>query len=48
MGSTTSNRTMYVNNLWNIAQQSGTYRYYQESVYLLGLLNAAGMFNKSF
>ena len=41
-------RTMYVNNLWIIGQQSGTYRYYQESVYLLGLLNAAGKFNKSF
>jgi len=48
MVSTTSNRAMYVSNLWNIQQQSGTYRYYQESVYLLGLLNAAGMFNKSF
>jgi oligosaccharide reducing-end xylanase len=48
MVSTTSNRTMYVSNLWNIQQQSGTYRYYQESVYLLGLLNAAGKFNKSF
>ncbi|HEY7373461.1 MAG TPA: glycosyl hydrolase family 8 [Polyangia bacterium] len=48
MVSTTSNRTMFANNLWLIQQQSGTYRYYQESVYLLGLLNAAGKFQKSF
>jgi len=48
MVSTTSNRTMFANNLWIIQQQSGTYRYYQESVYLLGLLNAAGKFQKSF
>jgi oligosaccharide reducing-end xylanase len=46
--SATSNRTMFVNNLWNIAQQSGQYRYYQECVYLLGLLNVAGKFNSSF
>jgi endo-1,4-beta-D-glucanase Y len=48
MVSTTSNRMMIVNNLWNIAQQSGQYRYYQECVYLLGLLNVAGKFNQSF
>jgi oligosaccharide reducing-end xylanase len=48
MASTASNRTMYVNNLWIIAQQSGMYRYYQECVYLLGLLNVAGKFTPSF
>jgi oligosaccharide reducing-end xylanase len=48
MVSATSNRMMFANNLWLIQQQSGTYRYYQESVYLLGLLNAAGKFQKSF
>jgi len=48
MVSTAANRTMFVNNLWLVAQQSGQYRYYQECVYLLGLLNAAGKFNQSF
>ncbi len=48
MVSATSNRASYVNNLWNIAQQSGTYRYYQECVYLLGLLNVSGRFTSSF
>ena len=48
MVSTTTNRTMYANNLWIINQQSGQYRYYQECVYLLGLLNAAGKFRPSF
>jgi len=48
MVSTTSNRMMFVNNLWLIGQQSGQYRYYQECVYLLGLLNVAGKFNQSF
>ena len=42
------NRTRFVNNLWNIAQQSGDYRYYQECVYLLGLLNVAGKFAQTF
>jgi endo-1,4-beta-D-glucanase Y len=46
--STTSNRMNYVNNLWLIQQQSGMYRYYQECVYLLGLLNVAGKFKSSF
>jgi oligosaccharide reducing-end xylanase len=48
MASAASNRMTYVNNLWNIAQQSGQYRYYQECVYLLGLLNVAGRFTSSF
>jgi len=37
-------RTRFVNALWNVAQQQGQYRYYQEGVYLLGLLNVAGQF----
>jgi len=37
-------RTRFVSNLWNVAQQQGQYRYYQEGVYLLGLLNVAGQF----
>ncbi len=39
------NRAEYVDNLWNVQQQRGEYRYYQESVYLLGLLSTAGRFN---
>ncbi|HVZ35583.1 MAG TPA: glycosyl hydrolase family 8 [Polyangiaceae bacterium] len=37
-------RTHFVSNLWNVSQQQGMYRYYQEGVYLLGLLNTAGQF----
>jgi oligosaccharide reducing-end xylanase len=37
-------RTRFVSNLWNVGQQQGQYRYYQEGVYLLGLLNVAGQF----
>jgi oligosaccharide reducing-end xylanase len=48
LASGASNRTSYANNLWMIEQQSGQYRYYQECIYLLGLLNTAGKFNKSF
>lgn len=45
MASDASNRATYVNNLWNVMQQQGEYRYYQEAVYLLGLLNVAGKYN---
>ena len=38
-------RTELVDNLWRVPQQSGEFRYYQESVYLLGLLSVAGKFN---
>ena len=44
LASTHAQRTTYVENLWNVAQQSGTYRYYQEAVYTLGLLATAGWF----
>ncbi len=37
-------RSRYVQNVWDVAQQSGLYRYYQECVYLLGLLGSAGQF----
>jgi oligosaccharide reducing-end xylanase len=36
------NRKTYVENLWFVPAQSGEYRYYQECVYLLGLLATAG------
>ena len=42
------NRARFVSNLWNVSQQQGMYRYYQEGVYLLGLLNTAGQFRYSW
>jgi len=44
LASTAQNRADFVENLWNTPQQSGTYRYYQETVYTLGLLATAGWF----
>jgi oligosaccharide reducing-end xylanase len=38
-------RKQYVDNLWQVPQQSGEWRYFQECVYLLGLLATAGRFN---
>ena len=48
LASGTANRSTFVQNLWNVAQQSGEYRYYQECVYLLGLLATAGKFAYAF
>jgi oligosaccharide reducing-end xylanase len=45
LASQREDRTRFVENLWNVGQQQGLYRYYQEGVYLLGLLNVAGEFN---
>lgn len=45
---TGANRMAFVNNLWNIAQPTGQFRYYQGSVYLLGLLATAGYFDRGF
>lgn len=44
LASSAENRAQFVENLWNTPQQSGTYRYYQEAVYTLGLLATAGWF----
>jgi oligosaccharide reducing-end xylanase len=44
VASAANNRDDYVQNLWIIGQQPGTYRYYQETVYMLGLLSTAGFF----
>jgi endo-1,4-beta-D-glucanase Y len=44
LASAAQNRADFVENLWNTPQQSGTYRYYQEAVYTLGLLATAGWF----
>jgi oligosaccharide reducing-end xylanase len=48
LASAATNRGTFVNNLWLIGQQSGTYRYYQEAIYLLSLLAVAGKFQTSF
>jgi oligosaccharide reducing-end xylanase len=48
LASAAANRATYVNNLWTVAQQSGTYRYYQEALYLMSLLAVAGKFNATF
>ena len=48
LASAHTNRVRYVDNLWLVQQQSGLYRYYQECVYLLGLLNAGGKFRQTF
>jgi oligosaccharide reducing-end xylanase len=42
--SSAPNRKALVENLWHVAQQSGQWRYYQECVYLLGLLATAGRY----
>ena len=44
LASTAENRADFVDNLRRSPQQSGTYRYYQEAVYTLGLLATAGWF----
>jgi oligosaccharide reducing-end xylanase len=48
LASTASNESSFVNNLWIIQQQNGQFRYYQENVYLLGLLAAAGNYCYAF
>ena len=48
LASQRDDRARFVNAAWNVGQQQGLYRYYQESVYLLGLLNVAGKFNHTF
>jgi oligosaccharide reducing-end xylanase len=44
LASTAANRADFVQAAWSVYQQSGQYRYYQEAVYLLGLLNTAGLY----
>jgi hypothetical protein len=43
IASTAPNRLDFVNAAWRVYQQTGKYRYYQESVYILGLLATGGM-----
>jgi endo-1,4-beta-D-glucanase Y len=39
-----NNVQLYVDNAWNVGQQSGKYRYYQEMVYALGMLASSGWY----
>ncbi|HET9960181.1 MAG TPA: glycosyl hydrolase family 8 [Polyangiaceae bacterium] len=48
LGSAAPNRAQFVRNLWLVDQQSGKYRYYQQGVYLLGLLATAGKFRTTW
>jgi oligosaccharide reducing-end xylanase len=43
-----ADRARFVNAVWNVGQQQGQFRYYQEGVYLLGLLHAAGKFSHTW
>jgi oligosaccharide reducing-end xylanase len=45
LASNNPNIQTYVDNLWNVGQQQGQYRYYQECVYLLGLLATSGHYS---
>jgi oligosaccharide reducing-end xylanase len=44
IASTAPNRLDFVNADWTVYQQSGQYRYYQVSVYILGLLATGGVY----
>jgi oligosaccharide reducing-end xylanase len=48
LASQREDRTRFVENLWSVGQQQGLFRYYQEGIYLLGLLNVAGQFKHSW
>jgi oligosaccharide reducing-end xylanase len=48
LASNAANRATYVDRLWNAAQPTGNFRYYQGSVYLLGLLATSGNFDFAF
>jgi oligosaccharide reducing-end xylanase len=43
-----ANRDAFVQAAWNVGQQSGQFRYYQQMVYLLGLLATGGRFGYEF
>jgi oligosaccharide reducing-end xylanase len=43
IASTAPNRLDFVNAAWRVYQQTGEFRYYQQSVYILGLLATGGM-----
>ncbi len=43
-----ADKTFWVQSLWNVQQQSGLYRYYQQCVYLLGMLVTTGNYQVSW
>lgn len=45
LASDSPQRKAFVENLWYVEQQHGEYRYYQQCVYLLGLLATSGRFH---
>jgi oligosaccharide reducing-end xylanase len=48
LASDAPNKKQFVDNLWQVEQQSGEWRYFQECVYLLGMLAVSGRFNYDF
>jgi oligosaccharide reducing-end xylanase len=48
LASTNAKKNTYVSNAWAVPQQSGQFRYYQESLYLLGLLAVSGNYCYAF
>ena len=44
LATTNAARVQFVENAWNVYQQTGLYRYYQQCVYLLGLLATSGWY----
>lgn len=48
LASNGGNRMTFVNGLWNAAQPTGTFRYYNGAIYLLGLLATSGNFDFAF
>jgi oligosaccharide reducing-end xylanase len=48
LASNGANRMTFVNGLWNAAQPTGNFRYYNGAVYLLGLLATSGNFDFAF
>jgi oligosaccharide reducing-end xylanase len=48
LASNGGNRMAFVDGLWNAAQPTGNFRYYNGAIYLLGLLATSGNFDFAF
>lgn len=48
LASNGANRAAFVDGLWNAAQPTGNFRYYNGAIYLLGLLATSGNFDFAF
>jgi oligosaccharide reducing-end xylanase len=48
LASDAPNINAYVQNAWDVGQQQGQFRYYQEMVYLLGMLATSGLYGSSW